>query len=62
VSPSKHGHQQLLDDLLLANDDFRQFSGDLLVGFVQAVDCLQVVVGLSGGHELLQTRCANHQL
>ena len=40
--PEEHRDQDLLDDLLLADDDLRELLVDRAMGFSQSFDCLQV--------------------
>ena len=44
MAAGEHGHQQLLDHLLLPDDHPAQLLGDQAVGLVQLLDGLDVVV------------------
>jgi hypothetical protein len=45
VAAGEHRDQQLLDDLVLAHDHFGQFVPELVVGFRQFLDGLDIVIG-----------------
>ncbi len=43
VTPAEHGQEQVLQDLLLADDDVPDFPKELLAGGVELIDELQVI-------------------